>query len=102
MQLANQDVEAFKAKRNFLAIPEHEDQWLVPVSEVPVSYNLQARMQAAADKTLQQAPEEAAHEADPVPPRDNQPRKAKQPVRNHLVASLRHSSVTQGQAHQHA
>ena len=84
MQLAGQSVEAFMAKRNYHAMPAHEDVWEVPLSDLPAAYNLHMRMQAVAEKN-QQEPEAADLPDDsvrdhPGPGKDAQPRKPKQPV----------------------
>ena len=77
------------AKRGFHAMPEHEDRWEVPVSQVPAAYNLQARMQAAADKGRQgeaaEAPLSDADE-DSSGALSKQPRKPRQQVHMQEVA----------------
>ena len=85
LQLAGQSVDAFIAKRNYHAMPQHEDVWAAPVSDMPAAYNLHARMQALAEQQQQeqaedtlQEPEQDHHQA----AREQQPRKAMQPVRN--------------------
>ena len=51
VQLAGQSVEAFMDRRGFRALPEYEQVWAVPVSEVPAAYNLRAHL---ADLTEQE------------------------------------------------
>ena len=85
LQLADQNIEDFMAKRGFNAMPKHEDIWVVPVSQVPAAYNLHARMQAAADTAREDIDEEAESAMDrpdeePSSPRSKQPRKPKQQV----------------------
>ena len=86
LQLADQNIEDFMAKRGFHAMPEHEDTWAVPVSQVPAAYNLHARMQAAADRVGEEEEAELARdrldeEASSL--RSKQPRKPKQQVYLH-------------------
>lgn len=51
VQLAGQSVEAFMDRRGFRALPEYEQVWAVPVSEMPAAYNLRAHL---ADLTEQE------------------------------------------------
>lgn len=85
LQLADQNIEDLMAKRGFQAMPEHEDVWVVPVSQVPATYNLHAQMQAAADTAREDIDKEAESAMDrvdeePSSPRSKQPRKPKQQV----------------------
>lgn len=50
-QLAGQSVEAFMDRRGFRALPDYEQVWAVPVSEMPAAYNLRAHL---ADLTEQE------------------------------------------------
>ncbi len=42
VQLAGHSTEAFMDRREFRALPEHEQVWAVPVSKAPAAYNLRA------------------------------------------------------------
>lgn len=85
LQLAEQSIEDFMAKRGFHAMPEHEDIWAVPVSQVPAACNLHAQMQAAADRAQAGIDEEAESSVGklderPTSPRSRKPQKAKPQV----------------------
>lgn len=84
LQLAEQNIEDFMAKRGFHAMPEHEDTWTVPVSQVPAAYNLHAQMQAAADRAQEVIDEEAESSMDkdeePSSARSKPPRSSKPQV----------------------
>ena len=70
-------------RRGFHAIPVHEEPWKVPAAEVPAAYNLQAKMQAAAEKARQNEAAEtssAGHNEEPALPQRREPRKAAQRV----------------------
>lgn len=51
VQLAGQSMEAFMDRRGFRALPEYEQVWAVPVSNMPAAYNLRAHL---ADLTEQE------------------------------------------------
>lgn len=88
MQLAEQSIEEFMARRGFNAMPEHEDTWAVPVSLVPATYNLHAQMQAAADSTRGgegAEPSVDRPDAEASSPRSKQPRKPKLQVCLHAL-----------------
>ena len=94
VQLAGQSVEAFMAKRNYHAMPQHEDVWQAPVSDVPAAYNLHARMQDLAEQhqreQAQDPMEEEPHQDQHQPAKEQQPRKPKQLVR-HSVLQVKHT-----------
>lgn len=84
LQLAGQNIEDFMAKRGFHAMPEHEDTWAVPVSQVPAAYNLHAQMQAdraEGEEEAELAKDRLDEEAFSL--RSKQPRKPKQQVYPH-------------------
>ena len=88
MQLAEQSIEDFMARRGFHVTPEHEDTWVVPVSLVPATYNLHARMQAAADTTTEDVgvePPVDNPDAEAPSPRGKQPCKPKLQVCLHAL-----------------
>ena len=88
LQLAEQNIEDFMAKRGFHAMPEHEDTWAVSVSQVPAAYNLHAQMQAAAVRAQEAIDEEAESAMDkdeePPSPRIKLPRRPKSQVAHML------------------
>ena len=89
LQLAGQSVEAFMAKRNYHAMPQHEDVWAAPVSDMPAAYNLHARMQALAEEHQKEHEQETVEESEQdqqQAAREQQPRKSKQPVRRPVLA----------------